>query len=585
MAMLRSTLDPLKMKITLRRLTNSSQALMLHSTSPDSQPPSPCRSIESAIWCRKHLATATDTRLHHTPRINKLLNISSSSSSPSLNLYAPRFILNGDTFARQKRNMSSNVTQTLSLDNINENVKRMEYAVRGPLVIRAGQIERELREGAKKPFNQVIRANIGDCHAMGQRPITFIRQVLACVSDPSLIETSNYPSDVKSRAEELLKATGVGHSAGCYSDSAGVELIRRHCADFISARDGYPSNWEDIVLTTGASEGVRAILALLNTSTTDSLPTGVLIPIPQYPLYTATLAEYGMTAVNYYLDEAHDWALSIEELEKAVSQSRSKCKPKAIVVINPGNPTGSVLTEDNIKQIIAFAKREKLMIIADEVYQHNIYAKGAKFHSFKKVMKDMGENLELASLMSASKGYMGECGLRGGYTEIINLDAAVKGVFLKMLSARLCSSVLGQMALDCVVHPPQKGDPSHELHEKEKADVLASLKERATLVAETFNSIPGMKSNQVAGAMYAFPQIELPAKAIEAAKKANQAPDFFYAMELLETTGICIVPGSGFGQIPGTYHFRTTILPQTDKLKLMMEKLKQFHADFTKKYQ
>lgn len=263
---------------------------------------------------------------------------------------------------------------------------------------------------------------------------------------------------------------------------------------------------------------------------------------------------------------------------------RSSCKPKAIVIINPGNPTGSVLSKENIKEIINFAKQEKLMIIADEVYQHNVYKEGAAFHSFKKVMNEMGIKLELASLMSSSKGYMGECGLRGGYCEFINLKPEVKALFLKMLSARLCSSILGQISMDCVVSPPKPGDPSYDLFISEKTATLESLKARAKLAADTFNSIPGMKSNPVAGAMYAFPQIILPEKAIKEAKEKGMEPDFFYAMNLLETTGICIVPGSGFGQIPGTYHFRTTILPQLNELKKMMDRLKVFHLQFVEKY-
>lgn len=98
------------------------------------------------------------------------------------------------------------------------------------------------------------------------------------------------------------------------------------------------------------------------------------------------------------------WSLNIKELKRALDASRSQCIPKALVVINPGNPTGSVLSRKNIEDIINFAKAEKLMIIADEVYQHNVYAEGAEFHSFKKVMTEMGEKIELASLMSASKG-------------------------------------------------------------------------------------------------------------------------------------------------------------------------------------
>lgn len=179
---------------------------------------------------------------------------------------------------------------------------------------------------------------------------------------------------------------------------------------------------------------------------------------------------------------------------------------------------------------------------------------------------------------------MGECGLRGGYLELTNFNPDVKAMFLKMLSARLCSSVLGQVAMDCIVKPPQPNEPSYQLFEDEKNQVLDSLKLRAKLIADTFNGIPGIKSNKVAGAMYAFPQILLPENAVKEAEKRGQKPDFFYAMTLLEAMGICVVPGSGFGQIPGTHHFRTTILPQPDNLRKMMDRFAQFHVDFINKY-
>ena len=180
---------------------------------------------------------------------------------------------------------------------------------------------------------------------------------------------------------------------------------------------------------------------------------------------------------------------------------------------------------------------------------------------------------------------MGECGLRGGYLELTNFDNEVKAVFYKMLSARLCSSILGQIAMDCVVNPPPKGTSSYDLYLSEKRECLESLRKRAELVADTFNSIPGIESNKVAGAMYAFPKILLPPKAIKAAESKGQKPDFLYAMELLENTGICVVPGSGFGQIEGTYHFRTTILPPTQLMNQMMNKFKEFHLNFLKQYQ
>lgn len=105
------------------------------------------------------------------------------------------------------------------------------------------------------------------------------------------------------------------------------------------------------------------------------------------------------------------------------------------------------------------------------------------------------------------------------------------------------------------------------------------------MVADTFNSFEGFSCNTVQGAMYAFPQIKLPPKAIAAAEKAKLAPDAFYAFQLLENTGICVVPGSGFGQVPGTYHFRTTILPQIETLQVMLQKFQSFHQEFLKQYQ
>lgn len=472
----------------------------------------------------------------------------------------------------------------LNVDNINQNIRNLEYAVRGPLVIRAVHLAKEIEQGAEKPFKSVIRANIGDCHAMNQKPLTFYRQVIACASKPELMETDqNIPNDVKQRVSDILNACG-GHSVGAYSDACGIELIRRQCAKYIEERDGMPAVWQNIFLTTGASEVVKSVLSFVNNSTKPGLPVGVMIPIPQYPLYSATICELGMHQVSYYLDEDHDWRLELTELERAYNEASSKCDIRVLVVINPANPTGAVLSRENICQVIEFAQKHKLLIIADEVYQHNIWAEGAQFYSFKKCMADLNINGELVSMMSASKGYMGECGLRGGYGELTNFQPDVQAIFYKLLSARLCSSVLGQIAMSCVVNPPKSGEPSYELFEKERQKILGDLKAKAKLVADTFNSIEGISCNKVAGAMYAFPRITLPEKAIDAAKQAGQAPDFFYLMALLEEAGICVVPGSGFGQRPGTFHFRTTILPQPDTFEDMMNRFKKFHQSFIERY-
>lgn len=476
--------------------------------------------------------------------------------------------------------------QLLSPDTINQNIRNLEYAVRGPLVIRANQLNQELKAGQKKPFKSVISANIGDCQAMGQKPITFIRQAIACASDTSLLSGSQMPQDVKDRVQEILSYCG-GQSVGSYSDSCGVEIIRRHIAEYIQERDGNieQADWRNVFLSTGASQAIKYILSLINHSRKPSKPLGVMIPIPQYPLYSASLCELGIHQVNYYLNETKDWQLNVDELRRAHAEHEDKCDLRAIVIINPGNPTGAVLTEDNIAEIIEFAHEKNLILLADEVYQHNVYDAECKFHSFKKVMRKRTKHqIELASFMSTSKGFMGECGLRGGYCEITNFSEDTRAILYKGLSSWLCSSILGQIAMDCVVKPPRPDEPSYELFDKERSQVLRDLKRKAKLVADTFNSVDKVKCNRVAGAMYAFPKLELPEAAIAEAHKNNCAPDFFYAMQFLEQYGVCVVPGSGFGQQPGSYHFRTTILPQPDVFEDMMDRFRKFHAGFIDKY-
>uniref|UniRef100_A0A0M3INT1 alanine transaminase n=1 Tax=Ascaris lumbricoides TaxID=6252 RepID=A0A0M3INT1_ASCLU len=448
--------------------------------------------------------------------------------------------------------------KALTMETMNPNVKSMEFAVRGPIVIRGAQIEKDLEKGAKKPFNSIVKANIGDAHDMGQKPITFIRQVtglsknvVACCAYPALLQSMAIPSDVKKHAETILHDCG-GHSVGAYTPSAGIECIRKHCAEYITRRDGIPTDYENIVISAGTTEGIR---------------------------------------VRYYLDEDNMWGLNIEECERALNEAKGKYDTRAICVINPGNPAGQVLARRNIEEIIRFAHKNNLVILADEVYQDNIFDENSKFYSFKKVMLDMGgeyKDQELVSFYSVSKGYMGECGLRAGYIEFMNIDQDVFKMFMKMISAYahllLARFIYYRAALDCAVNPPKPGEPSYELWYKEKTGILKSMKERARLVKEAYGALDGIECNPVQGAMYAFAKVNLPKKAIEEAKKQNVAPDFLYGMKMLEATGICTVPGSGFGQKEGTYHFRTTILPQTDLMKEMLDRFKPFHADFMNTY-
>jgi aspartate/methionine/tyrosine aminotransferase len=449
---------------------------------------------------------------------------------------------------------------TIKLENLGKAVLDTQYAVRGPIVARAGELERAGRD--------IIYCNIGNPQALEQKPLTYVRQTLALLQYPELIQTASnlFPADVLETAKELLAGSRFG--MGAYSESKGVRFIRDAVARFISQRDGNEADPEAIYLTDGASKGVQAALRILIGAPND----GIMIPIPQYPLYSATITLYEGKQVNFYMDEANDWKLSQAMLESSLREAEAQgVKVRAICVINPGNPTGSVMDWDNIAMVIRFAKAHNLAILADEVYQENVYLAGDRFTSFAKVLTELKEkDVSLFSFHSCSKGYLGECGQRGGYMEIRNIPQDVVAQILKLQSVSLCANLTGQMTTYCLINPPKPGQPSYKLFAEERDGILNELKQRAVILAEGLNKIPGIQCNLVAGAMYCFPKVTLPAG----------RTDEEYCMSMLEETGICVVPGSGFGQVPGTAHFRTTILPPTHKMKQVVEKLMAFHLAY-----
>ena len=164
-------------------------------------------------------------------------------------------------------------------------------------------------------------------------------------------------------------------------------------------------------------------------------PSGVLIPIPQYPLYTATLAQFSGTPLPYYLDESKGWSTSPAEVESALVEAKKKgVTPKALVVINPGNPTGALLDEKTQEGLVKLCEEHNLVILADEVYQSNLHRPHeAPFTSFKKVVRKMNSPVGLISYHSISKGVTGECGRRGGYFELTNFPEEIIALVYKMV--------------------------------------------------------------------------------------------------------------------------------------------------------
>ncbi|KAF2923934.1 hypothetical protein DAI22_07g230900 [Oryza sativa Japonica Group] len=460
----------------------------------------------------------------------------------------------------------------VSLDTINPKVLKCEYAVRGEIVTHAQNLQQELQKNPDSlPFDEILYCNIGNPQSLGQQPVTFFREVLSLCDHPALLDKSEthalYSSDAIERAWQILDKIP-GRATGAYSHSQGIKGLRDEIAAGIAARDGFHASGDNIFLTDGASPAVHMMMQLLIRSEND----GILCPIPQYPLYSASIA-------------LHGGSLNISNFRFLISLMKRQVGDWRLMSLrnNWRRLSLRVLAEENQKKIVEFCKNEGLVLLADEVYQENIYVEDKKFHSFKKIARSMGytdDDLPLVSFQSVSKGYYGECGKRGGYMEVTGFSADVREQIYKVASVNLCSNVSGQILASLIMNPPKAGDESYESFMVEKDGILSSLARRAKALEEAFNSLEGITCNKAEGAMYLFPRIYLPQKAIGAAQAAGTAPDAYYARRLLEATGIVVVPGSGFGQVPGTWHFRCTILPQEDKIPAIISKFKEFHEKF-----
>ena len=467
---------------------------------------------------------------------------------------------------------------------VNPRVVEAQYAVRGLIPTRADEIKREIAEGkGSYKFKDLVNCSIGNPQALGQKPFTFFRQVMALFDAPFLLEdetiVSRFPKDAVARAKEYL--SHVGDATGAYTDSFGYEFAREAVAAYVNERDHHvqpETNKEEICLTDGASGGVTMVMELLIGGPQDA----VMIPIPQYPFYTAQIALLRATTVPYFLHERGRWAMQAADLAAAYTKctKEGSATPRLLVCINPGNPTGSVLDRKVMEEVVKFCHDYNVLLLADEVYQENIYDESRKFTSFREVVLSMpapyNTDTMLVSLHSTSKGIIGECGRRGGYFCMTNLPTAMKTQVAKLASLNLCANVGGQVMTALMCTPPKKGDASYDSHWAEYNNIFLSLKERAALLARELNKVQGFSCQDVQGAMYAFPTITLPPKYVEHNAKKNKeegrklALDARWALELLEESGVVVVPGSGFGQAPGTFHFRTTILPPTEQMKRMV---------------
>jgi len=492
------------------------------------------------------------------------------------------YAIDYDTFTQvgnRKPKVDGDDYYSLNKTTMSQSVRKIQYAVRGQIAMKADKLKAQGKD--------IIFTNIGNPQAVGQRPITYFRQVLALtdlgeygIDHPQVY--SMFPIDVVKRAKKIREILE-GSGSGAYTGSQGSLGFRKDVAEFIEKRDGHPAYPGDIFLSSGASSAIESVLTTIMSTEID----GVMIPIPQYPLYSALIAKLTGTQVDYHLDEENNWAASKQTLEEELNKANlDGVDVKALVIINPGNPTGQVLNRQELEVICKFCSDNGIVLLADEVYQRNVYTPDKEFLSAKKVaLESPGcEHLQLISFHSTSKGLIGECGIRGGYMELHNIDGYVQSQLFKLASCSLCSAVSGQIMTSLMVNPPKLGDESYELFKQEESEIFEGLKRRSKALVDGLNEVDGITCNPAEGAMYVFPKVELSDKAIAYAEENDMSPDTLYCLSLLEMTNICVVPGSGFGQKDGRYGFRTTFLPPDKQMIPAIELFASHHRKFSAKF-
>jgi alanine-synthesizing transaminase len=329
-----------------------------------------------------------------------------------------------------------------------------------------------------------------------------------------------------------------------YVPSPGITEAREAVAvDW--TRQGFPADVDRVLVTAGTSEGIElALTALVDPGD------AVLVPMPTYPLYTAVLAKIGAEAKYYRKDPSADWLPDVDHIESLITP-----RTRALVVIDPNNPTGAVYPDSTRRALIELSERHGLVLLADEVYGDLAYGGPVK------PIGSLAPDAAIISFSSLSKAYVAP-GWRAGWMvvgrtpRLDDLLAAIK----KLADGRLCSNGPTQYA----IKPALLGDRSHQ------EALRAALLERAELTTRALNAIPGISCAAPSGAFYAMPR---------AALRPGDT-DEHYILGLLRATGVLCVYGSGFGMPPGDGFFRVVFLAEPSELAAIYERIGTFTREY-----
>lgn len=384
--------------------------------------------------------------------------------------------------------------------NKSDKLNYVRYEIRGPVLDRANQME---EDGLK-----IIKLNIGNLAPFGFEP----------------------PDEmVQDMIMNLPDASG-------YTDSKGIFAARKAIVHYAQQKNIKNVDVNDVYIGNGASELITMSLnALLNSGDE------VLIPTPDYPLWTAATALAGGRPVHYMCDEANEWQPDIEDI-------RSKITPrtKGIVIINPNNPTGALYSDEILLDILQIAREHGLVVFSDEIYDKIVF--DGQVHTSTASLVD---DVFCLTFNGLSKAYRA-CGYRAGWMIVSGPKKHAKDYIsgLNVLSSmRLCSNAPGQLAIQTALGGYQS---INELIAPE-----GRLTRQRDAAHRLLTSIPGVSCMKPKGALYMFPKMDPEAYRI--------VSDEEFALDLLESKRVLIVQGSGFNY-PTPDHFRITFLPYTDTL-------------------
>jgi alanine-synthesizing transaminase len=391
-----------------------------------------------------------------------------------------------------------------------EKIKNYHYAIRH--VARAA-------EALAKEGREVIYLNIGDPQVYGFRP----------------------PAHIVEAVARALKDNFTG-----YSQSAGLAEAREAIARY-ATNLGAPTRPDEVLVTSGASEAADILLTALLDRDDE-----VLVPGPGYPIYPAILSKIGAVTRYYPLDVANDWQLSVDGIASLING-----KTRAIVLINPNNPTGSIVPDETVKELLELAERHNLLVISDEVYRELCFDESPTAASV--IAEAMGA--PLITLESLSKTHLVP-GWRTGwmrFTHSEKMPDLIKAIH-QLAGGRLCSPTPTQYA----VRPALEGDRTFQ------ADFIRELRIRRDAAVEHVNSTPSLSCALPKAAFYLM---------IKSDKLVDRSDERF-VLDLLHETGVLVVHGSGFGLDAQAGCFRMVYLANQETLGDVFGRLGRFLATY-----